>query len=334
VIPNAGPGLDDHSRVYFFGRVGASMPRPMANTILGRKFGWYRHVQDGPGMTPPDRVVGSNFTDGAMFNGGSFTLRFAQLGWTAPPPNAYSGRRVFPRNLECDFSGTLVADPHPLWGVLFWLLPLYGGISGAYSVDGYASNPWFGSWNHEQPPTSVRLWNTLPLSPNDLLSDNQALYHNKGATPLHRTWWSERSPPLLPAETYVLAGHLNPPMTVPAPASGGSWLLQAYGVAPFGPFGTCSGSTLTFGSWCFNDAPVGCPDTIPEIPGESDLGRRFNLEPQVGAGDPRNLQTYLQIFPSQPPEEPMSSGGAANFEFAVRAVREMAERLERGGSRQ
>jgi hypothetical protein len=285
-------------------------------------------------MTPPDRVVGSNFTDGAMFNGGSFTLRFAQLGWTAPPPIAYSGRRVFPRNLECDFSGTLVADPHPLWGVLFWLLPLYGGISGAYSVDGYASNPWFGSWNHEQPPTSVRLWNTLPLSPNDLLSDNQALYHNKGATPLHRTWWSERSPPLLPAETYVLAGHLNPPMTVPAPASGGSWLLQAYGVAPFGPFGTCSGSTLTFGSWCFNDAPVGCPDTIPEIPGESDLGRRFNLEPQVGAGDPRNLQTYLQIFPSQPPEEPMSSGGAANFEFAVRAVREMAERLERGGSRQ
>lgn len=117
-------------------------------------------------------------------------------------------------------------------------------------------------------------------------------------------------------------------------AAARTWLLASFGVFPSEPFGTCAGTALRNGVFGFNDQPGGCPDVIPEFPGEGNLGRRFNLEPNVAAGTRRNLQTYLQVFPTElplgaapPPSEAMRSRAGS-------AAREMSERTaSRRGSR-
>ncbi|MGE0145623.1 MAG: hypothetical protein AB7T19_20225 [Planctomycetota bacterium] len=324
VVETAPAGAQDHTRLFFFGLVGTSMPRPNANSILGRLFPWYQHVQDGPGSVPTDRVLG-NFTDGASFlaPGGLPNVRTQQLLFLP-----YPSRTPFPRNLECDFSASLVSDFHPLWGFLFSKM-----MDPAVVVpDGYASNPWFATMDATSSPPKG-LWNPLPFpAPSatiDFLSDNQCLYHNRNLGSLHKTSWSVGSPALLPAETFVLSGHINPPGTFPVGLGGFGWLVASYGIAPFGPFGNCSGATLSFGAFGFNDTPIGCPDSIPQFPGEMLLGRRFNLEQAVAADGGLNLQTYLQVFPSVLPPvggiggdgEMMRTGGSSAQEMRARTPR-------------
>src|SRR5690606_8661018 len=117
-IPNAGPGLQDHQRVFFFGLIGHQVPRPVGNTILGRLFPWYNHVQ-----APTDASHG-NFTDvdAGRVATSTLPLRYMQVtsyDWPRPP---------IPRELECDFSGHLPVDFHPLWGT-----PIMGAVAGATS---------------------------------------------------------------------------------------------------------------------------------------------------------------------------------------------------------
>lgn len=334
VIPNAGAGLQDHTRVFFFGRIGTTMPRPLCNTSLGRLFPWYQHVQDGPGLVPPDRspwplpggALG-NFTDAAFFD----------VPFPVPPPlpclrhyqidpssSSDPKRRPIPRNLECDFSPHLTADFHPLWGILTDF------VDAVVPGDGYACNPWFDSANLGAP--FVRLWNGQ--APNSLC-DNQFLYHNLGSVNGgHRTVLTIPNLSLLPATTFVVSGHLNPPLTFLPFALGQSWLIATFGVFPYGPFGTCTGPTLSFGAFGFNDQPGGCPDVIPEFPGEGNLGRRFNLEPNVAAGTRRNLQTYLQIFPTELPLGPSQESREALRMRTESGAHELRERIERRGGRQ
>ncbi len=91
--------------------------------------------------------------------------------------------------------------------------------------------------------------------------------------------------------------------------------------AQFGPFGPCSGSTLAFGAWSFNELPSGCPDVLPNAVGEDGLGRRFNLE--LGPGQ-SNLQTFLSIQPQAlPPAEAEAPEGLEAVRSRVRAASEM-----------
>lgn len=322
VVPTAPVGQQFHTRAFFFGRIATSDPRPVANTILGRLFPWYQHVQDGAASIPPDRVAG-NYTNGAMFNGTAPSVRSLQFPTST---TGYPQRRPFPRNLECDFSGYLTSDFHPLWGLMFGVI---GGPP--WSIDGYSSNPWFETFDTTPAPNSKRLWN--PLSPAiDFLSDNQCLYHNRGASPLHRTTWFTSG--LLPAETFVLSGHINPPLTFPSAIPNSTWLVSTFGTAQYGPFGTCSGNTLNYSGFSFNDSPGGCPDVIPQFPGEDNLGRRFNLELPVATGVHRNLQTYLHIFPGELPLSPPSPTDETQRTSTRAAASEMRARIRSGGSRQ
>src|SRR5690606_1009884 len=174
------------------------------------------------------------------------------------------------RGLECDFSPHLAMDPHPYWT---HYLTLFQGYPTA--PDGYGANPWFDNdTTGQQSP------------PGNLLSDNPALYHNRYVAPGH----DYQVQPFF-KETFVSSAHLNPPGSFSPSGSWPTWIVAPY--ATFGPFGTCSGGNLNRGPWCFNDAPSGCPDTVPLFPGEISLGRRYNFE--VGPGE-SNLQTALAVY--------------------------------------
>src|SRR5690606_33437554 len=111
-VPNG--NVSAHDRIYFFGQANtAGAPRPQANSMLGRIFQWYDHIQN-----PTDAVnwLGqpSNYTVGIAGANGT-TLRFRQVTLWAGQPG---GRRPFMRNLECDFSAHPLLDVHPFWPAL------------------------------------------------------------------------------------------------------------------------------------------------------------------------------------------------------------------------
>jgi hypothetical protein len=285
-VPNAAGMTVDHRRVFFFGRPGASSPRPLANTVLGKPFGWFGHVQ-----TPFDATNG-NYTGVQQRLPPTQIppLRWVQI--TTPPGFNVVARPPIPRYLECDISPHLAGDFYPLWGT-----PLMGfaDTSTPLWMDAYAVNPWFDSM-----PQFFGAGNE-----EDRLVDNQCLFHNRlGAA--HQTFLSTPPNSFLPPETFVVSGHVNSPGSFIPASPGDTRLLQAWGTAAFGPFGTCTSTTLQFGSWCVNDLPAGCPDTLPEFAGEASKGRRFNLEilPDPQTGRPRsNLQTFLFIFPGELPAQ-------------------------------
>jgi len=267
-VPNG--NVSAHDRIYFFGQANtAGAPRPQANSMLGRIFQWYDHIQN-PTDTYPWFGQSSNYTLGIPAVGGLPTLRFEQIAPFAPG----QGRRLFMRNLECDFSAHPLLDVHPFWPALIATInPSRRG------VDPYAANPWY--MNDPAPFQDDRRH----------LTDNPTLYHNLFTMP-HLI---QDYQPVQPFDfTAVIQGRLNPPGTF-FPAA--QWVIPP--IAQFGPFGGCTGANLSFGSWCFNDTPAGCPDVIPTLAGESGLGRRYNLE--VGPGE-SNLQTLLAIqFDTLPP---------------------------------
>lgn len=268
-VPNASPNpATDHRRVFFFGRSSTADVRPSASSLVGLGFDWYQHVQ------APTDVAGfpfptNNYTIAQNFPA---SLRFLQIIGAQLP------RQPFMRNLVCDFSPHLAMDPHPFWSVYM------GNYSHppnpTFASDPYASNPW-----HENDANSVS-----PNLPADILSDNPFLFHNR-----HSIGHSLSFGPLIfPATTFVSSGHLNPPGTYSPSPSFTTWIVQPF--FTFGPFTPCTGATIQFGNFCFNDAPSGCPDRVPEILPELTRGRRFNLEIAPGQIGNSNLQTFLSVF--------------------------------------
>src|SRR5690606_27480321 len=163
------------------------------------------------------------------------------------------GRRPFMRNLECDFSPHPLLDVHPFWPALI------ATINASHlGVDPYAANPWYMNDPGPLPQSDVRKH----------LTDNPALYHNLFMVG-HSIADYQLAQPF--NFTAVVQGRLNPPGTF-FPAA--QWVLPP--LAQFGPFGGCTGANLSFGNWCFNDTPTGCPDVIPSLVGEAGLGRRYN----------------------------------------------------------
>jgi hypothetical protein len=297
----------DHRRVFFFGRPGVTRPRPSANSVLGKLFAWYAHVQ-----APIDANAG-NYTTVPYWLPTPPTqlepLRWVQI--TTPSGFQAMPRPPIPRHLECDISPHLAADFHPLWGT-----PLMSMVAttppNALWADAYATNPWFDSLRLPWPADHEE----------DRVVDNQCLFHNRHGIG-HTTYLSQAG--LLPTETYVASAHLNPPGSFIQSTPGETRLLQTWGTATFGPFGACSGTTLLHGSWCYNDQPGGCPDLLPEFPGEAGKGRRFNLEtaPDAQGGVLRsNLQTFLFVFPGEllpaAPGAPMSELPAREMDSRLR----------------
>src|SRR5690606_21786516 len=213
-----------------------------------------------------------------------------------------------------DFSPHLIADFHPLWGD-----PLMGMIETAtpFFSDGYAANPWYDS----DPPFPSIQGSAMDIA------DNSCLFHNKGGSP-HVTLWAAPPPSglgVLPANTWVMDGHLNSPGAFLPAGPNGTRLLLTWATGQFGPFGTCSGTDRQFGTYAFNTAPAGCPDTLPQLPGEGGLGRRYNRELNLPAGTPRNLQTFLAVYPAYMPgggvqQDP--SSGPAEMNARLRSATE------------
>ena len=302
-FPGASPVVTDHQRVFFFGRIGTSMPRPQFSTELGQLFPWHQHVQaptdTASTLLPP--VVASNFSDVQPWTPlGLFPLRIDQIHGGVPQ------RPLVPRNLECDFGGHLAPDMHPYWGLMMAFGESPPGFPPNWNrADHYGTNAW--CYSSPTPPASLT---------NHVLA-NQLLFHNLGGAAPHRTTLTNNGVLGGFGVTFVMSGHIHPPGTFVPATTNGSWLLSPVG--QFGPYGACSNSTLSFGAFCFNDAPGGCPDTLPIISGEQDFGRRFNLEPVVAPGAHRNLQTFLAI--ARPPTEPTGGAGSSNAQSNIQAQR-------------
>ncbi len=292
-IPNAPLSTQDHTRVFFFGNAGTVLPRPNFNSIAGGMDGincllpWYEHVQ------APTDVSTGNYTDFLFwtFATGLVPLRRAQVLSTR------DARNEIPRNLTCDFSPHLTSDFHPYWGIV--LMPQVEPIH-PFVGDPYACNVWIDSDPTPGAPT--------PLV--DAVVDNQMLFRNLDSTNPHTTLLTTGSTTVtitLPNRSNVLDGHLNPPLTFVRPSVAFSWLLGSAGV--FGPFSPCGDASLSFGTWCFNDAAAFCPEVFPSFALGS--GVRFNFELDVGVTPlGRNLQTLLAVNPDVlPPAVPRVGGG-------------------------
>ncbi|MFO1054923.1 MAG: hypothetical protein U1F36_22105 [Planctomycetota bacterium] len=311
-IPGGTSILRDHRRIYFFGNATTSMARPMHNSIVGSDpfaglFPWYDHVQN---RTDADQVTGGGTASSQVSDNLTFGLAFgfnalrvqqalglqAGLGQVARGP--------FPRNLLCDFSPHLSLDPHPWWAYYFFL---HANLSG--TTDGYASNPWYRTSRNFQAQTP------------DPQTDNPAVFHNRLGTAHNYGpgWWSAPF-------TFVTSSHLNPPGMFAPTTNFSSWITAPF--AQFGPYAPCSGATLTFGVFGFDDAPSGCPDFAPRVAQDHKLGRRYNLEvqPNVGPSPHGNAQTFLVIHETE--DIPPAGEGAAP------AIEENLSRSEEIGNNQ
>ncbi len=157
--------------------------------------------------------------------------------------------------------------------------------------------------------------------PNDILSDNPFLFHNRHGTG-HTLLLGSVT---FPSTTFVTSGHINPPGTYSPSPSFTTWIVQPF--FPFGPISPCNGANLQFGVFCFNDGPVGCPDLIPAILPEMTLGRRYNLEVAPGQVGNSNLQTFLGIWElgvqqqlGTPDLRSSREGASQEFEARVREI--------------
>ncbi|MGE0144202.1 MAG: hypothetical protein AB7I19_16415 [Planctomycetota bacterium] len=304
IIPGAALVGQDHRRVFFVGKPGITINRPMHNSIVGtypaaNQFPWFDHVQN-----PSDAVhvhgggaaagqIITNMTTASMYLD---SLRNLQSIGTP----TIARRGPIPRGLLCDFTPHLPLDPHPNWSVYFWRHALQTG-----PIDAYANNPWYRSIHTQTDPQT----------------DNPALYHNRlginhdyppGTN--SNGWWSTK-------ETFVASAHINSPGTFATTGSFTSWIMAPF--SQFGPFGSCSGNALSFNNFCLNETPVGCPDPAPMIVADGRLGRRYNLEIDPGnpLGPMSNLQTLLVVHELQnlPPDIPPPTEGLTPGESLERS---------------
>ena len=315
----------NHNRVFFVdfaGMPAPTYPRPHYQARPGGPVGlpffygqthkWYAHVQapnpnelwaNALGTNPLlyyPAVIPTNYTLGFMAGPvpGNFCIRFL---WALGSNPARPG---WMRNLECDFSPHLVLDMHPQWPLEFLFTPL---IPSAF-LDIYATNPWY-----DKPQSTIFPSGTAQV-------DNPALFTNYGnGVPLHAGFFLTYAPGGPLPKTHVLSGTLNPP---------GTWIGNPPWAIPttpspvqFGPWGGCTGASYSIGSFCLNDIPTGCPDTLAPIPGFGGLGLRYNCERDTG-----NLQSFLAILDPIPAELQQRSGqGPVDEPTKERIRRAMAE---------
>ncbi len=250
--PPTAPLVVDHKRVYFFNLPSLqNVSRPHHNALPGQTFEWWPHVQGAPDAAP-----GTNYTRGVVG-----TLReFAVFGGVKPS---------FMRALGCDFSPSLLSDPHAQWA---------GAFSSPSSTDIYASNPWW--WS---PAGSTIPW------------DNAAVYDNSGVG-LH----GDQNITVLAfqlTQTPILSGTINPPGTL---ESATRYLHPTYPIAVFGAFLPClDGTTYSTNVFGMGSAGPNCPDWAPlaSFPWQ---GVRYNCQVRdFQQGDTLpfryNLQTFLGV---------------------------------------
>lgn len=318
----------EQTDLYFFDlRSSAPYARPSYNLLLGDNltsdnpppiqpvtgFNWWDHscfpatpatnldsvsiTQNGWGT---GSVINSNFTDAAdprQPAGTSpfrFFYSFASNATRLTPPDSSTpdANPVFMRNLPCDFSPTLLGDPHPYWGDTYFPTADDGIPSVGTLGDFYASNPWFGDTNPAPP-------NVEPLSSIHLRADssiiaiaNWTLYRNPDhPSAAHRGGVVDGT--LNPPGTAMLGDALNP-VTVPEcsglhPSVG---FLRPPLVGTLGPFGCTPTGSYDIGFWGFGDSNcVG--EKLPLL--FDWVGVRYNCQ-NLDEDEGSNLQTFLTVI--------------------------------------
>ncbi len=293
-IPNTrlygnGPLYDaSQASVYFFDLRGAVHLRPDFSGQAGLQFNWWNHTRLVTAASDAVAVnagaLPTNYTDATMAPPGGATPAF-RGGLTSGlnplltipiPSNAsgdYTAEPPIMRNLECDFSPSLLADAHHLWGQV-WFSPL-----SARPSDVYAANPWYGE-------PVVHDWLGSPFT-----HENWFLY----------TTTTVGNPSFVSS---ITDGTINPPgsaRTTPVAETGPhpSYLLPGSITNTFGPYSPCVGSSPTtymVGNLGFGDSAAGCPDMLPLL--APWLGIRYNNQVMATPSDPQtsNLQTFLVVL--------------------------------------
>ena len=274
-VPGA-PTVWDHRRLLFV-NVADPLPRMWVRAryvqVDGQTHQWWGHVQGAP-----DASGGTNYTAGVA-------------GSTRAAMRVANGKPLFMRNLECDFSPHLLADPHPMWPM---------GFVGA-QPDIYAANPWW--------------WQKTLQGGQPFTHDNGALYDNWNPAlwPVHGTSNVVGGPlPFNLPRTAVLCGILNPPMTGLFPSGGQGMLYLNSAAQPpvFVSVAPCQGGgiqTYSVDARGLGDAGANCPDLVPVAP--NFLGRRFNFQATRAKGAYTNLQTLLSVDGLPPILEGMAGQG-------------------------